>query len=169
MAIWIRNRSNPKISWLRGSCPVTRAGLPTKSAPRGPRAASKCERLVGGQPRSPPIRFITCACGAKKVTFATSSVVNYTRGQTLAAAPAVSRGVAFQVLDAKRVTDSINTKKFLNPSHFESIRSRARGFDLTGHEEPRAGEHRLCRNMPATSEPGDENSPPGDSRKAELP
>jgi hypothetical protein len=38
MAIWIRKRSNRKISCAARILSVTSAGLPTNSAPRGPRA-----------------------------------------------------------------------------------------------------------------------------------
>ena len=58
---WIRKRSWPKSSCWKRILSTTSCGLPTSSAPRGERSASNCARVVGGQPRSRPMRVITSA------------------------------------------------------------------------------------------------------------
>ena len=64
IAICRRKRSRPpKISWWARILSVSSAGLPRKIAPAGPHIWSKCARVIGGKPRSRPIRFITSACG----------------------------------------------------------------------------------------------------------
>src|SRR5690242_10914016 len=56
-----RKRSLPNSSCSSSILSMTSCGLPTSSDPRGERSASNCARVVGGQPRSRPMRDITSA------------------------------------------------------------------------------------------------------------
>ena len=69
-----RKRALPNSSCWARSFSATTSGLPTTSAPSGLRKASSCARVIGGQPRSRPIRVIIAAYDPKNSSAACSVV-----------------------------------------------------------------------------------------------
>src|ERR1700719_712434 len=60
--IWnVKREMPPNDSFTRRIFSATISGSPTRSAPVGPSWASKCARVIGGQPRSLPISVKLCA------------------------------------------------------------------------------------------------------------
>ncbi len=71
---WIRKRSWPKIECWKRIFSATSAGEPTRFAPSIRRLASNAARLIGGQPRSRPIRSIIRAKAGKAMSAASCEV-----------------------------------------------------------------------------------------------
>ena len=73
--IWnVTRDSPPSASLCRVIFAATSSGLPTSSAPCGPRCASKCSRRMTPQPRSLPMSFIARIQPGRKSATACSVV-----------------------------------------------------------------------------------------------
>jgi hypothetical protein len=66
--IWnVRREMPPSTSFTYIIFSVTVSASPINNAPVGPRTASNCARVAGGQPRSLPISVNVCAYPGKKI------------------------------------------------------------------------------------------------------